>query len=54
MIGIVGNNVEHFSAGQQRGKIFGVVGNNADELPQRRTVKHFFVSPSLPLKRQLT
>jgi hypothetical protein len=35
--------------GQQRGKIFGIVGNNADELPQRRT--HFFVSLSLPLKR---
>jgi hypothetical protein len=34
--------------------MFGVVGNNAEELPQRRRVKHFFVSLSLPLKRQIT
>jgi hypothetical protein len=35
MIGVVGNNVEHFLRGQQRGKMFSVVGNNAEELPQR-------------------
>jgi hypothetical protein len=48
----VGNNVEHFlRCGQQRRKIFSVVGNNA--VSQLRTVKHF-VSLSPSLKRQFT
>jgi hypothetical protein len=28
--------------GQQRGKMFDIVGNNAEELPQCKTVQHFF------------
>jgi hypothetical protein len=54
MIGVVGNDLKHFSVllATTRKK-FGVVGNNAEELPQGRTVKHFFVSLSLPLKRRL-
>jgi hypothetical protein len=55
MIGVVGNNVEHFlRCGQLRGKMLSVVGNNVEELPQRRTVKRFFLNLSLPLKRQFT
>jgi hypothetical protein len=44
--------LEHFSfkakkwniflrCGQQHGEMFGVVSNNAEELPQRTTVKNF-------------
>jgi hypothetical protein len=39
MIGVVGNNVEYFlRCGQQQGQMFGIVGNNAEELPQHRKV----------------
>jgi hypothetical protein len=38
MIDVEGNNMGHsHSLGQQRRKMFGVAGNNAEELPQRRT-----------------
>jgi hypothetical protein len=50
-IAIVGNNI-FLRCGQQRGKMFSIVGNIAEESPQRRTVKHFFVSLFLYLKRQ--
>jgi hypothetical protein len=53
--------LEHFSfkakkwniflrCGQQHGEMFGVVSNNAEELPQRTTVKNF-LSASLYLLR---
>jgi hypothetical protein len=39
MVDVVGNNVKHFSAlWATTQKMFGVVGNNTEELPQRRTV----------------
>jgi hypothetical protein len=39
IIDIVGNDMEHFSAmWATTRKMFGVVGNNSEELPQRREV----------------
>jgi hypothetical protein len=38
---------------QQRRKMFGVAGNNAEELPQRKT-DYIFVSLPLLLKGQFT
>jgi hypothetical protein len=48
MIGVVGNNVKHFSVLWATTRKYVSVGINAEDLPQLRTTEHFFVSLSQP------